>query len=237
MSNIFSPNYSVGTALCTLQCPGSRMAWWVTACAKLRPLPHCPPAGLPVLALVHVWDHCPGLTLLAWQADSPVSGLVQGQFHWTAPSVWTCLLLISVIPLWMQSRWRIPQLCTNLSSCEVCDLPLDPADAPGVAPRLRDASGFLRCSRPAPGEAWARQRNKAPQLGRRSLAKTPTEKKAAARATRAFWNVLCGPDSFSSLESLWLTHEWVRCLPAYFFCFLRFRQTRVLGERLHYFKS
>lgn len=50
------------------------------------PSPHCPLAGLPVLARVHVWDLCPPLTLLAWQADSSVSGLVRGQFHWMSQS-------------------------------------------------------------------------------------------------------------------------------------------------------
>lgn len=38
-SNIFSPNYSVGTVLCTLECPGSGMVWWVMTGAKPRP-PH-----------------------------------------------------------------------------------------------------------------------------------------------------------------------------------------------------
>ena len=38
-SNIFSPNYSVGTVLCTVECPGSGVAWWVNAGAKPHP-PH-----------------------------------------------------------------------------------------------------------------------------------------------------------------------------------------------------
>lgn len=38
-SNIFSPNYSVGTVLCTVECPGSGMAWRAQAGAKPHP-PH-----------------------------------------------------------------------------------------------------------------------------------------------------------------------------------------------------
>lgn len=61
-SNIFSPNYSVGTVLCTVECPGSGVAWWVNAGAK----PHPPHIVLSVDVLhAHLQDLCPPLTLLA----------------------------------------------------------------------------------------------------------------------------------------------------------------------------
>lgn len=181
MSNIFSPNYSVGTALCTLQCPGSRMAWWVTACAKLRP-------PLIVLSLdfpYSLLSMCgtSALVLPSWlgRLTAPCRGWCRvsstGCLTGQTPSVWTGQLLISVISVLIQRRWKIPQLGTNLSSCEVSDLPLPPADASRVAPSLWDASRILRCSRCVPSVAGACRGTRRCSSGRWSLAKTPTKRK------------------------------------------------------------
>lgn len=229
MSNIFSPNYSVGTVLCTLQCPGSGMAWWVMAGAKLRlPLivlsldfPYslvsmCGTSALPLPS----W---PGRLTAQCRGWCGVSST--GCLNSQTPSVWTCLFLISAILLLIQSRWKIPQLCTNLSSCEVSDLLLPPADASCVAPLLWFLSWMPGdpALQPLGSErGLSVQGNEALQHGRWSRAKHPPKESSCSccscyscvlkRALRLWY--------FFSLESLWLTHEWVRCLPAFFFFLL-----------------
>ena len=82
--NIFSPNYSVGTVLCTVECPGIGMAWLVDAGAK----PH-PPLIVPSVALcsalprAHWQDLRPPLLLSLTAYSQPHPPLVKvKQLHW-----------------------------------------------------------------------------------------------------------------------------------------------------------
>lgn len=220
MSNIFSPNYSVGTVLCTLQCPGSGMAWWVMAGAKLRPplivlsldFPYSPVSMCGTSALpLPSWPGRLTAQCRGWCGVSS-TGCVNSQ----TPSVWTCLFLISAILVLIQSRWKIPQLCTNLSSCEVSDLLLPPADASCVAPLLWFLSWMpgASCAAAARLRAWlerAGERGRHCSTADEAVPNTHRKKAAAraARATRAFWNVLCGSDIFSPSKACgWHTNEW-----------------------------
>lgn len=149
------------------------------ACAKLRPL-------LIVLSLdfpYSLLSMC-GTSALpspSWpgRLTAPCRGWCgvssTGCLNSQTPSVWTCLLLISVISVLIRSRWKIPQLCTNLSSCEVCDLPL-----PSRRRSLCCTSGVGCLSHPAlqplgSERGTSVQGNEALQLG--LGAKTPTKRK------------------------------------------------------------
>lgn len=142
MSNIFSPNYSVGTVLCTVECPGSGMAWWVKTGAKPRP-PHIVLSVDFPHSLVPIY-RTSALPLPSWLGQATArflpqspsardetvrickSGLVQGQFL-AMPQLLDCqcldyLFKISVFFLLIQSGWKISQPGKNLSSCKVSEL-------------------------------------------------------------------------------------------------------------------
>lgn len=247
MSNIFSPNYSVGTVLCTLQCPGSGMAWWVMAGAKLRPplivlsldFPYslvsmCGTSALPLPS----W---PGRLTAQCRGWCGVSST--GCLNSQTPSVWTCLFLISAILVLIQSRWKIPQLCTNLSSCEVSDLLLPPADASCVAPLL----WFLSWMPGASCAAAARLRVWLERAGERGIAarpmkpcQTPTERKQLlvllvllVRSETCFAALIF----FLPRKPVVDTRMSAMLTSIFFPSFYCFMQAGALGEHLHYFKS
>lgn len=232
MSIIFSPNYSVGTVLCTLQCPGSGMAWWVMVGAKLRPplivlaldFPYTLVSMCGTSALPFSSPSPPGLA--GWQlgvgvgagsvpldvsiARLPVSGLA---CFWSLSS--SCWYKVG------GKYHNSVQISVDVRSLICCCLPptllvLHPCCGfyPGclVHPALQPRGSERGLSV---------QGNEALQHGRRSLAKHPPKESSCLccscyscvlkRALRLWY--------FFSLESLWLTHEWVRCLPAFFFSF------------------
>lgn len=212
-SNIFSPNYSVGTALCTLECPGSGMAWWVMAGAKPRPphivlsvdFPHS-------LVSVHLWDLCPPLTLLAWRADSSVSASVALCSGWNSKNMlsqgWcgvssTGCLICKPPSVWTTCFWSLSSSCWYKVGGKY-------HNSVQISVHVRS---LIRCAcvhrggglssvpaHPAPepvtlSVTWERNSTaKTAQHGRRRRAKHPP--KAAARASCAFKNVLCGLQYF-----------------------------------------
>lgn len=94
-SNIFSPNYSVGTLLCTVKSPGSGMAWWVNAGAK----PHLPHI---VLLVDFLHSHASSRNMLS-QGWRRVSFLRIPQLLVCGLSV-SDLCLLSVVTKWVESK-------------------------------------------------------------------------------------------------------------------------------------
>lgn len=148
-SNIFSPNYSVETVLCTLKCPGSGMAWWANAGAKPHPphivllvdfphlrVPICRPSALP-------FPSCLGPLTVGALPLSPLrvrwnskNMLSQGWCGVSSSAFLNrcCvdyLFQIVVFSLLIQSGRNISQQITNLGSSEVCGAAL-PLCSPAV---------------------------------------------------------------------------------------------------------
>lgn len=154
-SNIFSTNYSVGTVLCTVECPGSGMAWWGNTGAKPHPphivlsvdFPHSPVPIWRTSALpLPSWPGWPTARFLSSRSPS-----ARGEAVWYKHMLsqgWgrvrssrmpqdldyqRLLLQISVFFLLIQSGWKIPQPGTNLSSCKVSELLSLCAISPGAS--------------------------------------------------------------------------------------------------------
>lgn len=92
--NIFSSNYSVGTVLCKVKCPGSGMAWWVNIGAK----PHPPHIVLSMDFLhfaVPIWNLCPSSNPLSWAVHGSASALVTPLPRVKHPEVFNAHLLTS----------------------------------------------------------------------------------------------------------------------------------------------